>query len=66
MSAHELNFDGFVGRTPNDAGLSPGNIASMSHRGATSNPREAARFSKIRSPAQRPRSRLCHTSTSNN
>lgn len=42
MSATEVNFDGLVGPTHNYAGLSHGNVASMSHRGATSNPREAA------------------------
>lgn len=42
MSTQEVNFDGLVGPTHNYAGLSHGNIASMSHRGATSNPREAA------------------------
>lgn len=42
MSAHEVNFDGLVGPTHNYAGLSLGNVASMSHRGLVSNPREAA------------------------
>jgi succinylarginine dihydrolase len=42
MSAREVNFDGLVGPTHNYAGLSHGNVASMSHRGAVSNPREAA------------------------
>lgn len=42
MPATEVNFDGLVGPTHNYAGLSHGNIASMSHRGAASNPREAA------------------------
>lgn len=42
MSAHEVNFDGLVGPTHNYAGLSHGNVASMSHRGRVSNPREAA------------------------
>ncbi len=42
MSASEVNFDGLVGPTHNYAGLSHGNVASMSHRGAVSNPREAA------------------------
>ncbi|MBI2513633.1 MAG: N-succinylarginine dihydrolase [Opitutae bacterium] len=42
MSAHEINFDGLVGPTHNYAGLSHGNVASMSHRGLVSNPREAA------------------------
>ncbi len=40
--AHEVNFDGLVGPTHNYAGLSHGNVASMAHRGATSNPRQAA------------------------
>lgn len=38
----EVNFDGLVGPTHNYAGLSHGNIASVSHRGAASNPRRAA------------------------
>jgi succinylarginine dihydrolase len=42
MNAREVNFDGLVGPTHNYAGLSHGNVASMSHRGAVSNPREAA------------------------
>jgi succinylarginine dihydrolase len=41
-SAVEVNFDGLVGPTHNYAGLSHGNVASMSHRGARSNPRAAA------------------------
>lgn len=40
--AFEANFDGLVGPTHNYAGLSYGNIASMSHKAAISNPREAA------------------------
>jgi succinylarginine dihydrolase len=40
--AYEVNFDGLVGPTHNYAGLSEGNVASMAHRGETSNPREAA------------------------
>lgn len=42
MKAHEVNFDGLVGPTHNYAGLSHGNVASMTHGGAASNPREAA------------------------
>jgi len=42
MKAYEVNFDGLVGPTHNYAGLSHGNVASMTHGGATSNPREAA------------------------
>ena len=38
----ELNFDGLVGPTHNYAGLSHGNVASSSHRGQVSRPREAA------------------------
>jgi len=38
----EYNFDGICGPTHNYGGLSPGNIASMSHGGAASNPRAAA------------------------
>ncbi|MBL9211156.1 MAG: N-succinylarginine dihydrolase [Opitutaceae bacterium] len=40
--AAEVNFDGLVGPTHNYAGLSAGNLASMSHRGTRSNPRAAA------------------------
>ena len=42
MNAYEVNFDGLVGPTHNYAGLSHGNVASMTHGGAVSNPREAA------------------------
>ncbi len=42
MKTFEVNFDGLVGPTHNYAGLSHGNVASMSHRGQVSNPREAA------------------------
>lgn len=42
MSAREYNFDGLVGLTHNYGGLSAGNIASTSHGGMQSNPREAA------------------------
>jgi len=38
----EVNFDGLVGPTHNYAGLSHGNVASASHRGARSHPRAAA------------------------
>ena len=38
----EYNFDGIVGPTHNYAGLSSGNVASMSHGGQISNPRRAA------------------------
>jgi succinylarginine dihydrolase len=38
----EVNFDGLVGPTHNYGGLSVGNVASLSHRGLVSNPREAA------------------------
>src|SRR5438309_982305 len=38
----EHNFDGLVGPTHNYGGLSPGNVASMTHGGEVSNPREAA------------------------
>lgn len=40
--SHEVNFDGLVGPTHTYAGLSFGNVASVSHRSLTSNPREAA------------------------
>jgi succinylarginine dihydrolase len=42
VTAREYNFDGLVGPTHNYAGLSPGNVASISHRGQTANPRAAA------------------------
>lgn len=38
----EANFDSIVGPTHNYAGLSPGNVASTTHRGQTSRPRDAA------------------------
>jgi succinylarginine dihydrolase len=38
----EYNFDGIVGPTHNYGGLSAGNVASMAHGGAPSNPRAAA------------------------
>jgi succinylarginine dihydrolase len=38
----EYNFDGIVGPTHNYAGLSSGNVASLSHGGQISNPRRAA------------------------
>lgn len=38
----EANFDSIVGPTHNYAGLSRGNVASMSHRGEVSRPRRAA------------------------
>ncbi|XXF79131.1 N-succinylarginine dihydrolase [Myxococcaceae bacterium GXIMD 01537] len=38
----EYNFDGLVGPTHNYGGLSPGNLASTSHGGQSSYPREAA------------------------
>lgn len=38
----EVNFDGLVGPSHNYAGLSLGNIASATHAGRTSAPREAA------------------------
>lgn len=38
----EYNFDGIVGTTHNYGGLSPGNVASMTHEGQVSSPRAAA------------------------
>jgi succinylarginine dihydrolase len=38
----EINFDGIVGPTHNYAGLSPGNVASITHAGQPANPRRAA------------------------
>lgn len=43
MSLREYNFDGLVGPTHNYGGLSAGNLASQTHGGQVSNPREAAR-----------------------
>jgi succinylarginine dihydrolase len=42
MNTFELNCDGIVGPTHNYAGLSFGNLASMTHKQSTSNPRQAA------------------------
>ncbi|WP_043529625.1 N-succinylarginine dihydrolase [Litchfieldella xinjiangensis] len=38
----EVNFDGLVGPTHNYSGLAHGNVASMSHVGLVSNPKEGA------------------------
>lgn len=40
--AHEVNLDGLIGPTHNYSGLSFGNVASMDHKEALSNPKEAA------------------------
>lgn len=42
MATRTYNFDGIVGPTHGYAGLSPGNLASMRHRGAPANPKAAA------------------------
>jgi succinylarginine dihydrolase len=42
VSLREINFDGIVGPSHNYAGLSLGNVASMTHRGQVSEPRAAA------------------------
>ena len=42
MTYHEYNFDGLIGPTHNYAGLSFGNLASATNKGAASNPKEAA------------------------
>jgi succinylarginine dihydrolase len=42
VSLREINFDGIVGPSHNYAGLSFGNVASMSHAGQVSRPRAAA------------------------
>ena len=42
MTMREINFDGVVGPSHNYAGLSFGNVASMRHAGAVSEPRNAA------------------------
>ena len=42
MRYRDINFDGLVGPTHNYAGLSLGNVASVSHKGNSSSPRNAA------------------------
>jgi succinylarginine dihydrolase len=42
VSLREINFDGIVGPSHNYAGLSLGNVASMTHGGQVSEPRAAA------------------------
>lgn len=42
MKSVEVNFDGLVGPTHNYAGLSEGNIASLSNASNSSNPKQAA------------------------
>ena len=42
MNSVEVNFDGLVGPTHNYAGLSEGNVASVSNAQNSSNPKEAA------------------------
>jgi succinylarginine dihydrolase len=42
VTLREINFDGIVGPSHNYAGLSFGNVASMSHFGEVSSPRAAA------------------------
>ena len=42
MGVVDVNFDGLVGPTHNYAGLSWGNVASISNKLTISNPREAA------------------------
>ncbi|SDL19008.1 succinylarginine dihydrolase [Franzmannia pantelleriensis] len=42
LGYREVNFDGLVGPTHNYSGLALGNVASMSHGGLVSNPREGA------------------------
>ncbi|WP_235039995.1 N-succinylarginine dihydrolase [Vreelandella profundi] len=41
-NVREVNFDGLVGPTHNYSGLAVGNVASMSHGGLVSNPKEGA------------------------
>lgn len=43
MKQFEVNFDGLVGPTHNYAGLSFGNVASLSNANDSSNPKEAAK-----------------------
>ena len=42
MQFFELNIDGLVGPTHHYAGLSQGNLASISHKGITAQPKTAA------------------------
>lgn len=42
MAFREVNFDGLPGPTHNYAGLSPGNLASISNAGRRSHPKQAA------------------------
>ncbi|WP_420607643.1 N-succinylarginine dihydrolase [Novosphingopyxis sp.] len=42
MTLTEINYDGIVGPSHNYAGLSPGNLAATSNKGAVSHPRAAA------------------------
>ena len=42
MALPEINFDGIIGPSHNYAGLSRGNVASASNKGAVSHPRAAA------------------------
>ncbi|MCU7553948.1 N-succinylarginine dihydrolase [Alteromonas sp. ASW11-19] len=43
MKQYEVNFDGLVGPTHNYAGLSFGNVASLSNANAVSSPKQAAK-----------------------
>ena len=43
MKYFEANFDGLVGPTHNYAGLSVGNVASLSNANNTSSPKQAAK-----------------------
>jgi succinylarginine dihydrolase len=42
MALAEINFDGIIGPSHNYSGLSPGNLASASHKGLVSHPKAAA------------------------
>ena len=42
MTTREINFDGLIGPTHNYAGLSAGNLASVTKAGAVARPRDAA------------------------
>ena len=42
MTTLEINFDGLIGPTHNYAGLSAGNLASLTNAGAVARPRQAA------------------------
>src|SRR5690606_12574474 len=54
MHHYEVNFDGLVGPTHNYAGLSYGNVASLSNAKSTSNPKAVAKQGLAKRKALRP------------